>query len=181
MFTPDEGLTPPVDRPLVRYPIKTARALIDAEDLRRVQAHTWMIDPDGYARSRTAGALHRYVMGAGPNDPPVDHINRVKLDCRKCNLRMLSISLNNLNTQVAVDGGVRNANGKYVARVTYLGEYIHIGSFDTEAAAKQARDDAVKRIIDGETTITIYRRGIALDKEIVNAQQDRNPRPSDRD
>lgn len=85
--------------------IKGRIVLIDDEDAELVSRFKWWISPQGYVltsiqagdrANRTTKSMHRLVL----NDPPsqaIDHINRNKLDNRKCNLRACTDSENNRN------------------------------------------------------------------------------------
>jgi len=78
---------------------------VDEDDLEFVAKYTWNIDGRGYVRTklnkkingRKSLSLHRTVMGAGAKDE-VDHINRVRHDNRKANLRLCTASENHHNT-----------------------------------------------------------------------------------
>jgi len=82
-----------------------AWALIDTADYERVIAYRWYLNPYGYAFSPRAieGAsifLQGFVLGriAEGDGLHVDHINRDRLDNRKANLRVVSVSDNILNS-----------------------------------------------------------------------------------
>lgn len=81
--------------------------------------------------------LHHIVLQ--PKDGyVVDHINGNTLDNRSANLRHLTKSLNGLNRQTP--RGVKTTrNGKYEARVSVEGKYIHLGTFTTYDEALEAR------------------------------------------
>lgn len=81
--------------------VKGQRITIDDEDVSRVSERKWTISPQGYATTTTPRVngyrktigLHRFLL----NDPEceaIDHINRNKLDNRKCNLRQVTHSEN---------------------------------------------------------------------------------------
>jgi hypothetical protein len=76
-------------------------AIIDAEDVSRVEDFKWHIQSKGYIASKEAGLLHRLIIGAS-NGQIVDHINRNKLDNRKVNLRIASRSTNVHNSKIPV-------------------------------------------------------------------------------
>lgn len=76
------------------FPIRGGHVIVDKEDLELIKDYNWFIDRDGYATAFTvidehwkSVRVHLLVRGKAPQGYIVDHINRVKLDCRKSNLR----------------------------------------------------------------------------------------------
>jgi len=75
--------------------------IIDSEDIEKVQGYTWNILATGYVATKTHEGreksrmiyLHRILLGAEKGQE-VDHINRIRHDCRKANLRICSRSEN---------------------------------------------------------------------------------------
>ena len=89
----------------MKYEITGGYTLIDAEDLPLVEQFTWHIDKLGYARTsfRQNGEqffvrLHQLILGI-PLDRNLvsDHINRVRHDNRRSNLRIANRRLNRIN------------------------------------------------------------------------------------
>jgi hypothetical protein len=89
--------------------IKGICVLVDDDDLTSVQKHSWWFTPQGYActkirwpdgRRRTIG-MHRLILG-DPDSHAIDHINRNKLDNRRCNIRACSDAINNKNRPTVV-------------------------------------------------------------------------------
>lgn len=84
-------------------------ALVDDEDFEFLMQWKWEETPNGYARrneskttlsrrvKQTKFYMHR-VVNSTPKGMDTDHINRNKLDNRKCNLRMVTRSENMRNT-----------------------------------------------------------------------------------
>jgi hypothetical protein len=80
-------------------------AIISASDYERVAKWKWSLSrKNGYAcRNHWDGKkykkmyMHRYLMDT-PDGMDTDHINRNKLDNRRCNLRVVDRSANNFNT-----------------------------------------------------------------------------------
>lgn len=75
-------------------------ALIDAEDEARVRAHGWWLHKYGYPCTRINGQavqMHRFIMEA-PARVIVDHINMIRTDNRKANLRFATFSQNLSNS-----------------------------------------------------------------------------------
>lgn len=82
---------------------------IDKEDAERVLAHRWHVhvdDTNVYARrlvrdkltgKRHPIYLHRFILGVTDPKIFVDHENRDGLDCRKTNLKPVTIAQNNKN------------------------------------------------------------------------------------
>lgn len=75
--------------------------LIDAENIERVKKYTWFMINPGYpatwtlegVKNRKLLLLHRFLTGAEPSQQ-VDHINRIKTDARRQNLRICTRSQN---------------------------------------------------------------------------------------
>ena len=73
----------------------------DEDDDEEVGKHNWYVMQVGYASSR-GKYMHKLVHKCD-NDMTVDHINEVKLDNRKCNLRTASQSEQNSNRAIRSD------------------------------------------------------------------------------
>lgn len=89
--------------------------------------------------------LHRVILGLGPKDNvEIDHINRDRLDNRRCNLRILDRQRNAQN--VPARGGSSQFRGvtwdknrrKWVAQANHEQRHIFLGRFDSEQAAADA-------------------------------------------
>ncbi len=131
-------------------------ALIDDEDLRRVEPYTWRIREDGYVQRTWVEEgrmchelLHRFIMGAGP-DELVDHENGDRWDCRKENLRVATLSQNAANrpttsTERAWKGIFPHGN-RWKARIKLEGRNVYLGSFQSPQEAAYAYDVAAKRL-----------------------------------
>lgn len=85
-----------------------------------------------------------YVNGEFPNGP-IDHINRIKKDNRIENLRVVTVSQNNQNSEISkkntsgLKGVSRCRNtGKWRAQIRAFGINKSIGYFDTAQAAHEA-------------------------------------------
>lgn len=97
--------------------VKGISVLIDDEDYELFSKYNWRIDSLGYVRTdrrinkkKTCIRLHRLLMiGLEKNDLQVDHINRNRLDNRRCNLRVCTKKQNNQNTSVR-----KNSSSNYL-------------------------------------------------------------------
>lgn len=113
--------------------------VIDADCCPIVRAFPWHMNGGyvtthlSYKQRKRVLRLHHLILP--PQDGLyVDHINGNTLDNRRSNLRLLTKSLNGLNRQT--ERGVKmTRGGKYEARVSKDGKYIHLGTFDTYAQA----------------------------------------------
>lgn len=82
-----------------------AVSIFDAEDAAWVGRWRWSLNDGGYVRrdekrggKRAVIRLHRALLGLTANDPvEVDHINRDRLDNRRCNLRIVTKAANRQN------------------------------------------------------------------------------------
>lgn len=123
--------------------------LMDTEYVNMVSQYQWSIGSHGYA---TSGAgkkqmlLHRLICSA-PENKTVDHINRNRLDNRKCNLRLCTTAQNSYNKAVSANTksgfkGVCYLHGKWQAQIMYNSKSIYLGRYDDIFQAANAYDSA---------------------------------------
>lgn len=131
--------------------------LLDEEDEKRFSRYTWMKNSNGYVIrqiGKKVKFLHREILDC-PEKYQVDHINGNPLDNRKINLRICSKIENSWNRKLNKNSktgykGVhfkKNNRGtkKYLARISYFGERIHLGYFySAEDAANAYNKKAVE-------------------------------------
>lgn len=119
----------------------TSVALVDDEMLETLLAERWCLSNNGYAvrGKKTEGHyykvhMHRVIANT-PAGLECDHINRNKLDNRRCNLRNVTKSVNRLNAKVQRNNksGVNGVSwdkkmSKWVAKKSgqYLGAFVTI-------------------------------------------------------
>jgi hypothetical protein len=131
-------------------------AIIDPEDLPRVDAFTWRIREDGYIQrtwienGRTHHELlHRFIMEALEHEL-VDHENGDRWDCRKENLRVATLSQNAANRPTTslerVWKGIYPHGNRWKARIKREGQNVYLGSFQTPQEAAYAYDAAARRL-----------------------------------
>lgn len=129
------------------------KILIDLEDVEKVSKYTWFMmgDYPGAHINKTSISMHNYILNRNTTDRTIvcDHINGNKLDNRKSNLRICSVSENSFNTKNHREGkcGVRKhvQKGKYVFYQAYISvdsKQINLGYFPSEFLARQARKEA---------------------------------------
>lgn len=137
-------------------------ALLDHDNWERLRGFTWHFNLRGYAarlQYRGGGQcdaivyLHREIMG---NDPNVhyDHINRNKLDCRRCNLRVASQHDNagNIGKRKQKRKPTSRFKGvsfdrnkqRWMAQGREHGRMVMLGRFRSETAAASAYDSWAK-------------------------------------
>lgn len=120
---------------------------IDCDDITLCNMYTWYENDSGYVVSRINGSivrLHRMLVECN-NGEEVDHINHNKKDNRRCNLRVVNRSQNNMNKN---SKGVCFAKSKqkYMAYIGYASKRHFLGYFDTEEEAIRARKKAEDEI-----------------------------------
>lgn len=130
-------------------------AIVDPELEDVLRANIFWFEDDGYIKSKE-GKMHRmvYELVTGqsiPKDKMVDHINGVKHDNRFCNLRLVNSRQNNLNSAPRIKAkgdsrGVHYCKSKkmWIARHS-INKRVHIGQFNTEAEAYQARLEYIQK------------------------------------
>ncbi len=121
----------------------TEVVVVDLEDVPRLLDHTWNSNGNGYARTPKGLYMHKLLLDA----QVVDHINRDRLDNRKCNLRASTYSKNNANRHQTPDGQYRGVakswrGGKYQARIKVDRKKLYLGSYKTAEEAAIAYDKA---------------------------------------
>lgn len=123
-------------------------ALIDKEDVCRVSKHLWKSD-GRYAKRGVGGRagkalyLHRFILDV-KDGMDTDHINHIKIDNRKCNLRSCTTNQNAYNSagrkskfSTSRFKGVSWSKDrkKFEVQTTFGGKNIHLGRFDSEVDA----------------------------------------------
>jgi hypothetical protein len=155
--------------PFVKVPLTQGKvALISPEDAERIRQHSWHAQkivntetPRKWmpcATVRVDGKkfrlkLHRFIMGFGPGDPDVDHINANNLDCRRSNLRACTDFENLMNLRKRRDSkspykgvALRKENGTWHAQIQAHGKIYRLGTYRTPEEAAHAYDDAARRL-----------------------------------
>ena|SRR5436190_1488974 len=155
----------------VRIPLRArdgsvrAYALIDAADAELVNQWRWHMNSNGYAarcqslggRKQVTILLHRLLLGLSPGDGfEGEHRNRALLDCRRANLLVLpKAGRPNAQNQRSVPGASSRYRGvcwhkriqKWQAAIKVARQSIHLGYFDSEAAAGNATRMARARLM----------------------------------
>lgn len=135
---------------VIGYTTKGERFLFSKEDYNLVSKHTWCISTQGYVVAtikRKIIKLHRYIL----NFPTcVDHINGIKTDNRRCNLRSCSLEENAHNqrkpkNKVGFQGIDITSSGKYKARISVNAKEMRLGNFSNLDDAIKARLEAEKK------------------------------------
>jgi hypothetical protein len=102
--------------------------IIDEEDICLIENKKVKINKDGYAyikRKRDNKCLHRLIMNE-PKNVTIDHINRNKLDNRRENLRLATISQNCANKARKLTNNPTKYKGVFVDKRKYKEkEYIY--------------------------------------------------------
>lgn len=122
--------------------------LIDTEDLPLVTQFYWSKQTNDYiVRPKDKKLLHRILTDC-PKGKVVDHINHLKYDNRKANLRVCSYTENQCNrlakynTKYGAKGIFLDNRGKYRVTIILNRKTIHIGYFDTLEQAIEERRKA---------------------------------------
>ncbi|NQY43497.1 MAG: hypothetical protein HRT87_09165 [Legionellales bacterium] len=122
-------------------------AIIDADDYNKISAFKWRINDLGYVQkaSKDVVFMHHFVLGVKPMiKKPIDHINRIKTDNRKKNLRITSCSINALNKckhpkpSSSKFKGVSKVKTGWVSYITVNRKRSKLGVYDNELEAARA-------------------------------------------
>lgn len=128
---------------------KGQTALVSDCDYERVMQHSWCMHPRGYAKARINKKyvlMHRWIMGVVDN-VDLDHINGIKTDNRRENLRICNQSQNNANSRlrtVNTSGykgvGWSEYHQMFRARLMIHRKDIFLGYFNNPEEAARAYD-----------------------------------------
>ena len=117
--------------------------LVDDYLYEMVKNTKWSLTNCGYVQGSLFGgncSIHRLVMGARKGEE-VDHINRIKTDNRRENLRIVSRSENVRNTvkcRRSKGASLHKQSGKWRSSIQVDGKRRFLGLFPTEAEAVAA-------------------------------------------
>ena len=150
-------------------------ALVDDAEYEAVAAFRWQFGTDGYAiRTEGSGAskrtviMHRQIMKAKPH-LQIDHINRVKLDNQKCNLRAVTKSINSHNRTYYQNAtsyrGVRAWGDAFHARISFNKKRYFLGSFPTAKEAALAYDRRALKLYGPHACVNFPNRSGVTEKK----------------
>lgn len=125
----------------------------DAEDIELVESHQWSTQ-GGYAYTHcydtekpTTHRLIRMLFGLPPSSkkPFIDHINGDIRDNRRSNLRLCTPAENVRHRREVRGWHPAKDSQRYFSRITVNGKIVHLGTFDTKEAARNAYLAASKK------------------------------------
>lgn len=132
---------------------ETIFSLVDDEDYERFIKFSWWCSSEGYTVGRynrlwneSALYLHRLILHP-PEGLFVDHINGVRLDNRRCNLRICTRQQNNTNKRKRSNlsgytGVGKKESGRWSARIRVCNQGIYLGTYETKEEAAREYDRA---------------------------------------
>lgn len=120
--------------------------LIDTEDLEKVSDYYWTLNVNGYVFTRTGGKtifLHNLILDFDESKDTTDHINKIRTDNRKSNLRRVSFNVNSFNKSMQSNNtsdiiGVDRHRNKWRARIQFK-DIKYSKAFDTKKEATTQR------------------------------------------
>jgi hypothetical protein len=139
----------PPSGPVYKVPLDNNEfALVDSCFFEKISKYRWHKTKAGYPCTRMGKKrdvfLHWMIIGKPKAGLVTDHINRNKLDNRKCNLRFATQRQNVINSQVKRNSRVHSQYRGVSRRGKKWRFCITIGSFDSETMAAKAYDQMAK-------------------------------------
>ena len=124
----------------------------DLEDYDKIKDYCWFISDEGYVASNDYNNNYKYIKFHKllfPNSKIIDHINHRRNDNRKCNLRTVTHSQNQMNKGLrsnntsGVTGVYLNKrDGKWGSYISINKKRIYLGFFNNFDDAVRARKEA---------------------------------------
>lgn len=117
-------------------------------DSKLVDSHTWYLDKDGYAQTsigKKKVKLHRLILNLKPFEIG-DHINRLRYDNRRCNLRQVSKAVNNSNRGIRYDSRSRIKGITWQESIRKWKVQPYINGVRTYLGVYSNLEDAKKRL-----------------------------------
>jgi hypothetical protein len=122
----------------IGYTYKNEKFIFDLDDYEKIREYMWNINNNGYVRSSRKNSkktiyLHKLIMNN--TTEVIDHMNNIRYDCRKLNLRKCTTQQNSFNKKLSKNSrtgiiGVNlRKNNYYVSRIRFNAEYIDLGYF----------------------------------------------------
>lgn len=153
---------------IIMYTYNDIAFIIDKDVLEKIQEYTWC-ETRGYIVAAirdgkgTIIRLSRYIMDC-PDDKLVDHINGNTLDNRKCNLRIVTRSQNNVN-KVKKSSNKSGVTGvywdkrdkKWCVEIGFDNNRIYLGRYADFEEAVKVRKEAEEKYF-GEYSFDNSRR-----------------------
>lgn len=145
----------------IGYTTKGEKFYFDLDDYELIRTYRWHIDDSGYVSSGESNKkirMHKLILENllgldyfKEEQLVCDHINRIKNDNRKRNLRIVTSSVNGNNKEVVDQGGVSYSiyHQKWIAYINYENTRYHLGYFKNEKQAKKKRDQALEQVRNG--------------------------------
>ena len=138
----------------IGYTQKNEKFVFDLDDYENIKEYMWNINNNGYVRSSRKNSdktiyLHKLIMNN--TNEVIDHINNIRYDCRKLNLRKCTTQQNSFNKKLSKNSrtGIIGVNlrktNDYVSRIRLNAEYINLGYFKNIDDAIYARLLAEKK------------------------------------
>lgn len=126
--------------------------ICDVEDAGTLGHKTWRIDSNGYAvhayrkeKKSKRLYMHRAVMPK--TDLLIDHVNMVRNDNRKSNLRQAGYALNRFNSmRTAIGVRYLPRFGKWSASRLVAGKHVSFGRYETKEEAYRAYTKGIERL-----------------------------------
>lgn len=143
----------------IGYTTKGEEFYFDLEDYDLIKDYCWRVKSDGYIVSsiyinqnyKKQIFMHRIIMGCN-DELLIDHINHIKKDNRKINLRKVTDQQNNMNNYIRKDNnsGVTGVffdkkRFLWVAQIRFNKKAIYLGSYVNFNDAVKAREQAEEK------------------------------------
>lgn len=154
--------------------IERLGVLFDEDDRLFLSNFLWNINADGYCVTSTRKRMHRLIMTkklGDLNSTPIDHINQNKIDNRKSNLRLATVTQNNRNRSKSKKSkfykGVRRHRGKWQAYITVGKKRTTIGSFESLELAALAYDIYAEKYFAEFASFNLEKRQDEQTKQVL--------------